>query len=140
MATMTATIARDAARTVPRGTTPLAPVRRQATSDAPVRSVPPGRRPPAAVLRRRRVAAVVVLALVVSLAAALIGRWGAEADPSERIAGHVVVAPGDTLWDVAVATTPTGRDAREHLAAIRDLNGLGGGPLAPWTVIAIPVG
>ena len=139
MGTTTATIA------APRHVTTAAhgwdaPTRGQAASGALVRSVPPGRRPPPAVLLRRRLAAVVVLALVVSLVAALIGRWGAEADPSERIAGHVVVAPGDTLWDVAVATTPAGRDAREHLAAIRAMNGFGAGPLAPWTVVAIPAG
>jgi hypothetical protein len=87
---------------------------------------------------RRR---LVALALLVVLAFALtvaIGRVGAGAELEDPVAGHVVVAPGETLWDVAVATAPAGMDVRQHLAELQALNGFEGRDLAAWTVVLLP--
>ena len=56
----------------------------------------------------------------------------------DPVAGHVVAAPGDTLWDIAVATAPDGVDARRQLASLRELNGLEGAHLDAWAVVLIP--
>jgi hypothetical protein len=95
-------------------------------------------RPTGRVLAARRLVAVAVLLGVVLLLTGLVGRVTAAAGPTELVAGQVVAGPGETLWDIAVATAPAGVDAREHLAAIVRLNGFDGGALAPWTVVLLP--
>ena len=87
---------------------------------------------------RRRIAALAVVLVVVTLLAAGIGRMTAAADLQGRVAGHVVVEPGQTLWDVAVATAPDGVDPRAQLAAIEDLNGLRATDIDAWTVVLLP--
>lgn len=72
------------------------------------------RRQPAAVYRRRRVLALggvgaVALAAWVGVAGMTRDLRGASLGPSEDIAAHVVVvAPGDTLWSIALASGDRG--------------------------------
>jgi hypothetical protein len=87
---------------------------------------------------RRRVVVVVSLLTAAFLLTGLISRVGAEAELEDKVDGHVVVQPGETLWDVAVDTAPPGMDAREHLAAVRELNDLHGSHVEAWTVVLIP--
>ncbi len=93
---------------------------------------------PRATLRRRRLAVLVALLVLSTLLTVAIGRVGAQAELADPAAGHAVVAPGDTLWDVAVDTAPSGVDPREQLAAIQGLNGLDGSAVDPWTVVLLP--
>lgn len=88
--------------------------------------------------RRRRVGVLAGLVLAVFALTVLSGRAGAEAELADPVAGHVVVAPGETLWDVAVDTAPDGVDPRRQLAALRELNGFDGRHLEAWAVILIP--
>jgi hypothetical protein len=85
---------------------------------------------------RRRLAALAVLVVVLIVVAW--GRVGAQADLAERVDGHVVVQPGQTLWDVAAATAPVGVDTREQLAALQELNGLSAADVEAWTVVLLP--
>ncbi len=62
--------------------------------------------------------------------------FGAPAEPA--VAGHVVLQPGETLWDVAVRSAPVGVDPRRQLDTLRRLNGFGPGALDAWTVVLIP--
>ena len=158
------TIARTAARTAPRGPG-LAPVvalplrddraREGRVGRGPVGLVParteptpvepagapalhvvsPPRRDGVGLGRRAVVALVVVLVAALSLGVAR----GAVAGPEVPVAaGHVVLGPGETLWDVAVRSAPNGVDPREQLEAIRRLNGFGSATLDAWTVVLIP--
>ena len=86
----------------------------------------------------RRLVALLVLVAFAFLLTVAIGRVGAEAELTDPVAGHVVVAPGQTLWDVAVSTAPPGIDARRQLADIAALNGLAGGDVDAWTVVLLP--
>ena len=92
----------------------------------------------AATYRRRRVAVLLVLVGVLLALGAMIGGVGAQAELDDPVAGHVVVAPGDTLWEVAVATADEGVDPRAQLSAIQELNGLDGAEVEPWTVLLLP--
>jgi Tfp pilus assembly protein FimV len=103
---------------------------------AVARSAPPA--PTRATYWRRRAVAVAVLLVVAFVLTALIGRVGAEAELEDKIAGHVVVQPGETLWDVAVATAPDGVDPREQLRAVAELNGLDSSSLDAWSVVLVP--
>jgi hypothetical protein len=94
--------------------------------------------PSAATLWRRRAVAVALLVVLAFLATVAIGRVGAGAELEDRVAGHVVVEPGETLWDVAVATAPEGMDVRRHLAELEALNGVTAGDVTAWTVILLP--
>jgi nucleoid-associated protein YgaU len=51
---------------------------------------------------------------------------------------RVVVAPGDTLWEIARARVGPEADPRPLVDAIREANGLGTGPLPAGSLIALP--
>ena len=92
-----------------------------------------------AVFVRRRIlvaAAVLMTVLVLSLGIGAVG-VGARTGEAE-VAGTVTVAPGETLWEVAVSTAPDGVDPRQQLAEIRELNGLSPSEVRAWTVVLIP--
>lgn len=95
-------------------------------------------RPTRAEVGRRRLALMLAFALVVAAAMLVLGGSDAGAELADPVAGHVVVAPGETLWDVAVDSAPAGVDAREQVRAIRELNGLDGAALPAWTVLLLP--
>jgi hypothetical protein len=80
------------------------------------------------------IAALLTLVLLTGLALGVASASSAE----PGVGGHVVLQPGETLWDVAVRSAPPGVDARRQLADIRQLNELGGGPIAAWTVVLLP--
>lgn len=88
------------------------------------------------------------LALAVLLAG-LAGGGGAQARPGvgaqagpdrPAVAGHVVVAPGETLWEVARARAPRDSDPRAYLERLMATNGLEDPVVRPWTVLLLPVG
>lgn len=111
-----------------------------ATPTARRRDVRPaaGAPTPRAAYWRRRLAAVAALVALAFAATVLVGRVVAEAELGDPVAGEAVVEPGQSLWDVAVATTPAGVDPRAHLEDIRRLNGFDSAHVEPWTVVAIP--
>lgn len=87
---------------------------------------------------RRRVTVLSALVIAVFLLGIAVGRIGASAELVETTAGHDVIAPGETLWDVAVRTAPHDSDPRHHLAQLRAMNGLESSRVDAWTVVAIP--
>jgi len=114
------------------------PATATATRPAPRPATRPAPRPSAAVLWRRRVVAVLGLVLVAFLLTVAIGRVVAEAELADKVAGHVVVQPGQTLWDVAAATAPDGVDPRRHLDDLVRLNGFDASTVDAWTVVLLP--
>jgi hypothetical protein len=87
----------------------------------------------------RRTAVRVASALMVAVLAAMLTLGVASASsPTLEVGSHVVLQPGETLWDIAVRSAPPGVDARRQLADIRRINGFGGGPLEAWTVVLLP--
>jgi hypothetical protein len=140
-------VARAAARTAPRGdglaTVVALPVRREAgLSDRvgaglvertpALRVVPSSKRPTRTVVRT-----VALLAAATLLVAGVLGTIMAGAE-GPVAAGHVVLQPGETLWDIAVRSAPAGVDPRRQLDDVRRLNGFGPGALDAWTVVLIP--
>lgn len=69
---------------------------------------------------------------------ALLGVGTGTAEPAAAVAGHVVVEPGQTLWDVAVGAAPAGSDPRAYLADLLVLNGFDGADVPAWTVVLLP--
>ncbi len=149
-----ALVSAAAARTAPRGVG-LAPVValpvRGSTVESPsgasveavavealprtvLRVVPASRS--ASVRRRSAVLAAVAVAAVL----AVLGTVGMAAAGSDdlTVAGHVVLQPGETLWDIATRSAPAGVDPRRQLEDIRRVNGFGPGALDAWTVVLIP--
>ncbi|MFA9446657.1 hypothetical protein [Egicoccus sp. AB-alg6-2] len=96
------------------------------------------RRPSTAVLWRRRAVAVLGLVLIAFALTVAIGRVGAEAELADKVAGHVVVQPGESLWEVAAATAPEGVDTRRHLDDLVRLNGFDSSQVEAWTVVLLP--
>ncbi len=139
------------ARTAPRGRG-LAPVIALPLRDAAGRTRPdvdllPAPEPePAARLTvvpapsrgRRRPALTVAVVLCVAALLLLFGGRVAGSSVEPTAAGHVVLQPGETLWDIAVRSAPAGVDPRRQLATLRQLNGFGPGALDAWTVVLIP--
>lgn len=93
------------------------------------------RRTPKAV---RRVRTLAVLFVVTVAAAVLLFPRLVHTQPSEPPAGvHHTVAPGDTLWDIAVAHAGN-RDVRELIYEIQQLNGLSSAEIYPGQVLFVP--
>jgi hypothetical protein len=87
---------------------------------------------------RRTVVRVAAALLVAVLAAVLTLGVASASSPELEVGSHVVLQPGETLWDIAVRSAPPGVDARRQLADIRRINGFGGGSLEAWTVVLLP--
>jgi LysM repeat protein len=82
--------------------------------------------------RRRRLGA---LAVAATFAGALYvgGVAGAEQPPT-----HYTVAPGDTLWGIAIERTALWEDPRPKVEAIRDANDLSGYEIYPGMDLKVP--
>jgi LysM domain len=86
----------------------------------------------------RRVTAVItaVVVILVLTAAAFALTRAAGASPIQT--RTVVIRPGQSLWQVAAATSP-GADVSETTDEIRSLNHLGGTSLTPGQTLLVPV-
>lgn len=85
-----------------------------------------------ATYRRRRVGALLV---VVMLVAALYAIRGADAGPTPN---HHIVAPGDTVWSIAVAHYSPQEDPRPKVVDIREANDLTGYRIHPGQRLELP--
>lgn len=91
--------------------------------------------------RRRRIARDVLVAfaglvLIIVLWATYTVAGAMSSSRTVETGGTAVVAPGETLWDVAVTHAPEGVDPRSYLEDLRHLNG--GSAVEPWTVVDLP--
>ena len=96
---------------------------------------------PVRLTRRGRLLLTLVL-LVAAVAAAVLltggGTAAAGADPARGAAATVVtVRPGETLWAIAERVAP-GRDPRDTVQAILDLNGLQTSQVRVGTALRLP--
>lgn len=82
--------------------------------------------------RRRRLGALFVVAV---LAFALYAGTGAGAE-SQTVS--YTVAPGETLWEIAVENTLPGEDPRPKVEAIRELNDIPGSTIHPGMTLEVP--
>ena len=82
--------------------------------------------------RHRRLGALFVAA---ALAVALYTGGGAGAE-SQSI--HYTVAPGDTLWGIAIEHTAPWEDPRPKVEAIREANDLSGYEIFPGMSLELP--
>jgi LysM repeat protein len=88
--------------------------------------------------RRGRAVVLILLAAVACAASAVLFTTASRAssDPATP-PPTVTVRSGDTLWEIASAVRP-GRDARESVAELRELNHLTGYDLQPGQVLTLP--
>jgi LysM repeat protein len=82
--------------------------------------------------RRRRLGALFVAG---ALAVAAYTAGGVGAEPQ---AAHYTVAPGDTLWEIAIERTAPWEDPRPKVEAIRDANDLSGYEIYPGMSLELP--
>jgi len=87
---------------------------------------------------RRGVATVVGLVVALALVVGGIATVLTGGQDVPAAAGHVVLQPGETLWDIAVRSAPAGVDPRQQLDVLRRMNGFAPGGLDAWTVVLIP--
>lgn len=111
---------------------------------------------PSARMRRARARSVALLAVLAPLVALAFGLLpGQEAGTTATAAGPVsagpvaaqvapataVVAPGDTVWDLAAQHAPKGVDLRRYVAEVLDHNGVrSSAALRPGAVLEFPQG
>ena len=99
----------------------------------------------------RRYAAMlgVALAAVMVAAAPLASAWGADepAAPASGVAEPdgagveevlVVVAPGETMWELVLPHAPAGADPHGFLAEVAARNGVDPGELEPGMALRVP--
>ena len=104
------------------------------------RRVAEDRHPAPMHLTRRGRVAVILLALAVLLGGSLAAtRAMAEGPTSAPEVQRYVVAPGDTLWDLAVGVAKPGEDVREVVRDIETLNGMSSVALTAGQELLLPV-
>jgi hypothetical protein len=101
-----------------------------------------GSRPVTVRLTRRGRLLLTLVLLVVAVAAAVLltggGTAAAGADPARAATATVVtVRPGETIWAIAERVAP-GRDPRDTVQAILDLNGLQTSQVRVGTALRLP--
>lgn len=113
------------------------PSRTAARPVRPVRVAPRPARRQRSVYLRRRVAAVLTIA---ALALAISGLWAMRSNAASDagVAATVVVAPGDTVWDIAVAYLPEGQRPQVYVAEIIRHNDVDPAAITPGTVLELP--
>jgi hypothetical protein len=117
---------------IPAATAPMALPARPGPSGTGVRL----RTVPAA---RPRRAALWLAGLVLAAGLGGVAVRATAAPEAPLAAGHVVLAPGETLWDVAVRTAGPGVDPRAQLRDLILLNDLDPAVApAAWTVVLLP--
>ena len=82
--------------------------------------------------RRRRLGALLVAA---ALATGVYAGGVAWAEPQPV---HYTVAPGDTLWEIAIEHTAPWEDPRPKVEAIREANDLSGYEIYPGMSLTLP--
>jgi LysM repeat protein len=87
---------------------------------------------------RRRIAALLTVTFVVL---ALCGAWALRSDASQEagvVEATVVVAPGQTVWDIATDYVPEGQHPQAYVAEVLRYNALDAAAVAPGTVLRLP--
>lgn len=92
-----------------------------------------------AALRRARLRRMLVLVVLIAAGAV----FGPKAFATDATAAPVqldtyTVGSGDTLWDIAANLTPQGRDVRDTMAQIQDVNAMTGTQLQAGEQILLP--
>lgn len=88
-------------------------------------------------VRRRLILGVGVLSMLLALAMPAVAAAGGGESSNQPEGRHHVVAPGETLWDIAVSAAP-GEDPRPLIAQIEAANDLSPGAIVPGQVLVIP--
>ena len=90
--------------------------------------------------RRGRLAVFLVALAAVLMAGVFLGAGSvATQERGESVPSSVVmVAPGETLWDIASRRTPTGDDVRNVMYDIKRLNALGSSSVMAGQRIRVP--
>ena len=101
-------------------------------------AAPKARRVSAKVAAARRRAATLAAVAVLAVAGLVLQSTAAESDVPDRTTS-IVVAPGDTLWDIAAAATPAGHSPHATVAAISELNAVDPSSLQPGMVLVVPI-
>ena len=89
-------------------------------------------------LTRRGRIVVLTLALVAAFGLGVVLAGGAMGTSDDARVETLVVAPGDTLWEIA-SDAADGGDVREMMSYIADLNDLDGVTLASGQQLRVPV-
>ena len=87
---------------------------------------------------RRAIVSFFVLALLVAAFSAGTALRSDAADPASMLEASVVVAEGETVWDIATAYLPEGRNAHAYAAEVLDHNDIDAASLRPGTVLRLP--
>ncbi|HLS49694.1 MAG TPA: LysM peptidoglycan-binding domain-containing protein [Actinomycetaceae bacterium] len=88
--------------------------------------------------RGRLVRGVIVLASALAVAVGAGSWFGSQHRQSPVATDTVAVAPGDTLWGIASGVATPGRDVREVVYDIQQLNGLGSSEIAAGQTLLVP--
>ncbi len=97
----------------------------------------PVRRRPNVALRRRIAAVLTIAVVVVAICAAWAMRSYAAPDAG-LVEATVVIAPGETVWDIAYDYAPDGQHPQAYIAEVLRHNGVDAGAVAPGTVLRLP--
>jgi len=87
---------------------------------------------------RRLIKIVFLLILLTMTGTGVVSAFAAAKDGDSHVKETVIVMPGDTLWEIAVAHKPRGKDTRVYVEAIKRANGLAVSDIHPGDMLVIP--
>ncbi len=87
---------------------------------------------------RRRLAALLVIGVVALAVSALWAMRSEAASDVGTVELTVVVAPGETVWDIATDYLPQGHQPQAYVAEVLRYNELDAAAIQPGTVLRLP--
>lgn len=90
---------------------------------------------------KSRLSKIAVLLIILSITCTgMVRAFAASGDSSEAAAPaeYVVVMPGDTLWEIAVAHKPQGQDTRVYVQKLMRTNGLEASSIQAGDTLRLP--
>lgn len=90
---------------------------------------------------KSRLSKIALLLIILSITCTgMVQAFAASSDSSEEVdrMEYVVVMPGDTLWEIAVAHKPKGLDTRVYVQKLIRMNGLGSSAIQAGDTLILP--
>ncbi|WP_157739398.1 LysM peptidoglycan-binding domain-containing protein [Paenibacillus physcomitrellae] len=92
------------------------------------------------IARKSLIRSLIVVAVLILSLTGFISAFAASVSPGdEPVYDTVIVMPGDTLWNIALANKPSGMDTRKYVHMLTSLNHLHDSSIQAGDILNLPI-